>query len=311
MKRLNCVVALALFTVGCYDAELDPDLYGVYLCEVDNDCALGSACVDGVCGDPAGRTGPIIEVVSPPQLEVFPAGQVATIPLVIGGRDLELTSTQSDDARAGYLEVVLDGAVVDTVTDGDLRDGITVDDLIAPQEPGMHHISVVARRTDGEAFDGDGAIASIGFWIDDGVEHVGILAPAPASKVPLGDQRPLRIEVASLNFTFANPGFISPDQIGATEFEGYVTLYIDADVPTCLPDCNFDYQAAIMPAGLSRVNRMITDEPVELPQELGTVRIEIVAQTMDNMPYVRSATTGDFVYDIVPIQSVVTVGDTP
>lgn len=293
--------------LGCYSAELDAELYGVYVCEVDEDCALGSACVDGVCGDPAGRTGPILEVVGPVLLEEFPLGEITTIPVTIGGRDLQLTDSTDAGAGEGYVDVLLDGVSVASIRQGRLDEGVFLE-IGAPAAPGMHHITAIARDGDGAEYGGDGAIASTAFWMNDGREHVGILRPAPASKIPLASDPQLQIEVASLNFTFANPGFIDPTQVEPTGREGYVRLYVDAGVPGCLPDCNLAYQAALLPAGLSRVNRILANQEVALPQQVGTVQVQIVAQTLTNAPYLRvDGSPSDWVFAVVPIQAVVEI----
>src|SRR5688572_4679270 len=108
----------SLMSAGCYEAELDPNLYGVYVCDQDSDCALGSTCVEGVCeADPNGGTGPTIRVTDPPQLEIFPSDQQTRIPLIVTGQNLELTASDGSDAatNAGYVEILLDGAVVETI----------------------------------------------------------------------------------------------------------------------------------------------------------------------------------------------------
>jgi hypothetical protein len=196
--------------------------------------------------------------------------------------------------------------VIDSIVEGDLEDGIQLDTLPLPQAPGLHHIRLVARHLDGEEFDGERAVAHAAFWVDNHEEQVGILSPPPGTKIPLGDGENLKVEIASLNFTFVNPGFIGPDEVDLTGL-GYVHLYVDADVPSCLPGCNFDYQTSIIPAGLSRVNRIIAEEGVLLPEGVGTVKLQIVAQSPENAPYYRDEGTGEVVYYSVAIQSVASV----
>ena len=81
-----------------------------------------------------------------------------------------------------------------------------------------------------------------------------------------------------------------------------------ADVPGCLPECNFDYQTSIIPQGLSRVNRLRAEQGLLLPDGVGTVTLQIVAQTMANTPYYREEDPVELVYDEVPVQSVLGSG---
>jgi len=286
---------------GCYSAELDPEVAGVYVCEADIDCALGQVCGGGVCRPEGEPLGPALEVTDPPLLHVFPQGS-SNLPISIGGSHLQLTSQESEVLDAGYIEVYVDGALVDAVTDGDLEEGIDLDALAMPQTGGLHHLVISARHLDGQRFDNPESEAHLAFWVDDGAEHVGILSPAPAARVEQ-DLREVRVEVAALNFTFVNPGFLPPGQ-NIEPSLGYVHLFIDADVPGCLPTCNYDYQTSIIPPGLARVNRLIAERSLVLPEGLGTVHLQIVAQTPGNTPYYRDESNSDLVYDDVPIQSV-------
>ena len=172
--------------------------------------------------------------------------------------------------------------------------------------PGLHHVVLSARRLTGERFDGPLSEAHVAFWVDDGEEHVGILSPAPASRVQLGGEA-LAIEIAALNFTFVNPGFMDPTA-GAESHQGYVHLFVDSDVPGCLPECNFEYQTSIIPRGLSRVNRLTAEQGLLLPEGVGTVRLQIVAQTTANLPYYQTNDPVVLVYDEVPVQSVLGSG---
>ncbi len=299
------LLSLGGLSTACYGTELDTSIDGLFACDADSDCTLGSVCSAGICLDRASLEGPSVRVLEPPPLAVFPAGDTTTIPLVVSGEDLVLTDGSTEEPNAGYIEVLLDGAVVDTITEGDLEAGVAIASIIAPEDAGLHHIGLVARRLDGELFSGEEAAVASAFWIDDGREHVGILDPAPGFKVAL-ESDDLSIEIAALNFTFVNPGFVDPqefDEPGA----GYVHLYIDADVPTCIPACNFTHQAAIMPPGLSRVNRLVAERGVLLPGELGTTRIQIVAQDLLQQPYYREGDATELVFHQVPVQSIVEI----
>lgn len=303
------VAILAVLVLdGCYLAELDTSISGVYVCVDDIDCALGHECLDGVCVATEDVEGPVLQIAAPQQLEIFPIDGSAEMPLIVAGRNLNLGTDESEDPLAGYIEVELDGAVVESVAEGSLEDGIEIDSLPLPQAPGLHHLRIVARRTDGAYFESKGAEVAIGFWVDDGKEHVGILDPAPSARVPLFDDGGLQVEVAALNFTFMNPGYAGAED-ATTPGLGYVHLYVDADIPSCLPGCNLDYQTTLMPAGLSRVNRIISDQPIGLAADVGTVRLQIVAQSLTNAPYYQDGGAGDVVFDSVPIQTV--VGETP
>lgn len=295
---------VSILLTGCYTADLDSGLSAVFVCEEELDCALGQACIGGVCLSEEDAIGPSLEVIDPPLLDIFPQGE-AILPLSFRGRDLTLTARSSDDPKEGYVEIYLDGALVDTVTGGDLGGGIDLSSLSMPQVAGLHHVVLQARRHNGEYFENAGSQAHVAFWVDDGREHVGILQPPPAARIP-SDAREIGLEVASLNFTFVNPGFLSPDA-GVSPGQGYVHLYLDANVPSCLPSCNFDYQNSILPAGLSRVNRIAVEQNLFLPEGVSTIRLQIVAQTTAHMPYYRAEALQEVVYDEIPVQSVLGV----
>ena len=306
--RTSVIVTLAVLAAGgCYEAELDARQSGVYSCDVTPDCAIGQQCIDGVCVNDEDETGPTIIIESPVQLDVYPQGAGGTLPVRVVGNNLELTADPQGELGTGYLEIQVDGALADTVHEGDLAAGVDVVSVPFPVEAGLHHLRVIARRPDGTAFDTEGATDDIGVWIDDGAEHIGILSPAPSTRVPLGQGEELNVEIVSLNFTFVNPGFTAPDD--PDERIGYVNMFIDADVPNCLPACNFDYQTSILPAGLSRTNRIETEQGVLLPNGVGAARLQIVAQTISNQPYYRTNVENEIVFYQIPIQSVVTVGE--
>jgi len=296
---------LGILVSGCYTADLDPEVSAVYVCEIDVDCALGQSCLGGVCLNEADAVGPQLEIIEPPLLDVYPQG-TSVLEVSFRGRDLFLTSQNSEELNAGYVEVYLDGALVDTVTDGPIGSGIDLYSVQMPEVAGLHHIVLTARRLDGQPFDNAASEAHVAFWVDDGREHVGILYPPPSARIT-NDDREIGLEIAALNFTFVNPGFLPVTEETAPA-QGYVHLYLDANVPTCLPSCNFDYQNSIIPAGLSRVNRIAAEQNLILPDGVGTIRLQIVAQTTSHTPYYRNADTTDVVYDEIPVQSVLGVG---
>jgi hypothetical protein len=298
------VLAAIVSLSGCYEAELDALQSGVYVCDDSEDCALGLQCIDGLCIGSEDEVGPELQIDSPAQLEVFPVGSGGRLPMRISGVALELTSDPEGGFGQGYVEIQVDGALIDTVHAGSLEQGIDVDSVPFPLDAGLHHLRVIARHPDGTAYTNPAASEYIGFWVDDGAEHVGILSPAPSTRVPLGQGEELTLDIVSLNYTFVNPGFTAPDDPDPRI--GYVNLFIDADVPNCLPACNFDYQTSITPAGLSRVNRITAEQGVLLPDGVGAARLQIVAETPANEPYIRGGNDGGVVFYQVPIQSVVT-----
>ncbi len=297
-RLLSFAVILAS---GCFSADLDTSVSSVFVCEDDADCAVGHSCLDGLCRAPGEFNGPTLEIVDPPMLGVFQPGDV-NVPVTVQGTTLELSSVEDDSPNVGYIEVYLDGVLVDAVTEGALESGVNLSPLTTPTEPGLHHIVLSARHLDGERFENPESEAHVAFWVDNGEEHVGILSPAPGSRVQIGTGQ-IEVEIAALNFTFVNPGFLPPTGNGG-DHEGYVHLFVDADVPGCLPSCNFDYQTSIIPEGLSRVNRIRAEQGLVLPDGVGTVTLQIVAQTMANTPYYREGDDVELVYDEVPVQSV-------
>ena len=307
MSRRNPCFALALLSfAGCYAADFDTDASAVFVCSQDEECPLGQACAEGLCRELADLRGPSLAITSPAPLKVFAPGD-GNLPLGFEGQDLLLAADESEEARAGYVEVYLDGALIDAVTAGDIEAGLEIASIPVPTTGGLHHIVLSARHLDGERFDNPEAESHVAFWVDDGLEHVAIVEPPPGARFESEGAR-VQVEIASLNFTLVNPGFIAPGEPPSAP-EGYVHIYVDADVPTCLPACNFDYQSSIIPAGLARVNQMRADQYLELPDGVGTVRLQIVAQALDNAPYYRGDDLEELVYDEVPVQSV--VGEQP
>lgn len=303
--RLCTCLCVGLGSGSCYDATLDPDISGVFACEETEECGIGLQCIDAVCVATDQIVGPVIEIQSPPSLAAFRMGVDRDLSLILRGTNLFLTSDpNSRDPLAGYIDVYLDGVIQGTVFSGNLDQGLTVPPLTLPAQPGLHHIRVAAHRIDGAPFTTPQAQANYAFWVDDGHEHIGILEPAPASKVAKNPDGSVRVEVASLNFTFVNPGFVSQEETPADP-EGYVSLYVDAQVPECLPACTRQYpqyQATLVPAGLSRVNRIAADQAVFLPDHAGTVKLQVVAQDIVHEPYSRQGSENDFVFHTVPIQ---------
>ena len=73
--RPSCRIAfVSTLLTGCYTAELDSGWSAVFVCEEDLDCALGQACVGGVCLSEEDAVGPTLEVLDPPLLDVFQQG---------------------------------------------------------------------------------------------------------------------------------------------------------------------------------------------------------------------------------------------
>lgn len=307
MSRGKPHIVLAWLSIaGCYAADFDTDASAVFVCSQDDECPLGQACSEGLCQATADLRGPSLAITSPAPLKVFSPGD-GNLPLAFEGQDLLLAADESEEARAGYVEVYLDGALVDAVTAGDLEAGLELASIPVPATGGLHHVVLSARHQDGERFDNPEADAHVAFWVDDGREHVAIVEPPPGARFESDGAR-VQVEIASLNFTLVNPGFVAPGEPPAAP-EGYVHIYVDADVPSCLPACNFDYQSSIIPPGLARVNQMTADQYLVLPDGVGTVRVQIVAQALDNEPYYRSDELQELVYDEVPVQSV--VGEQP
>lgn len=300
-SRVHIITIAAGLLGGCFSADLDTDVSSVFVCEDDVECPVGLSCADGLCRSADELNGPTLEIIDPPMLEVFEMG-TSTVPLTVRGANLELTLMAGDSASAGFIEVYVDGVLADAITEGTLEDGIELQGMDIPTTPGLHHIVLSARRLSGDRFDSPESEAHVAFWVDDGEEHVGILSPAPASRVQLGEDA-MAIEIAALNFTFVNPGFMDPSSTPG-DHEGYVHLFVDSDVPGCLPECNFDYQTSIIPQGLARVNRLTADQGLLLPEGVGTIRLQIVAQTTANLPYYQVDDPINLVYDEVPVQSV-------
>lgn len=254
---------------GCYTAQLDPDLVGLFACDRDDEdagCPPGQACVNERCEDAdavpslvvlnpedeAHVTGPVLEVpmsgpLGPPiMLDLGLRGSLQLVP-----RD-----EQADhELGQGYIVVIIDGQEQRTIDRGSVAAPMAVPIEVTPVA-GPHRIVLQAHRNDGIPYDNPEATATRLFWLENELTegsrpYVAIKSPWPGTVVAADAD--VQVEVAALNFELLDPG-------GARqERQGHAHVFYDQRFPECGqdPTCDELYLGVTDAAGLT--------EPFELP----------------------------------------------
>lgn len=252
-------------TAGCYTAVFDGSADGVFFCSTDDDCSPGQLCAVDRC---VSDSGPDIRLTGPEPLSKFAAGEDFTLSVFVVGSDLDLDEPgPSHREGAGYLQVRIDGDDMGgPVLSGDISSGVTRELTLGPSTnttPGLHRIEVQAFRLDGTPYANPSAFTTGLFWVDDGEAHVGIADPWPGT--PVSATENLDVEIVSLNFQFIQPDFGEGPIIDG---EGHTHVYVDADFPTCLPGCLFNYAVggSLKPPGSEPATTV--SGPIDLPASL-------------------------------------------
>jgi hypothetical protein len=299
MVRQTLAFAIAFALVGCLSPRIDEAPDGTFACDDDDDCPADHSCQLGRCWSGAA---PRLEIRTPEADEVLaPAAEgstgTRTIVVGLGGSGLELVDPDQalqSGAGQGMVEVVVDGAVQVTVTEGDLVSGVGVEVTMADQ-PGAHRIGARALRADGTRYDNPGAFATQLVWIDDWRAHVAIVRPWPGERFD-DTETEVEIEVASLNFTFAANDGEGPDPYG------HAHVHLDAEFPACAsePSCDCCYVAvAVATAPESRRAIGIGVLPAG---DAGPSTLTAILRTTGHQPFVDVDVR--HVYDTIAIERV-------
>lgn len=309
------LVALVGAATACYSATFDPDAQGVFFCREDADCAQGELCAADRC---VSDSGPDIRLTGPEPLSKFTAGEEIDVRVHVVGSDLQLDEPGPTDRDGfGYLQVSIDGEVMGgPILSGDLASGVDQDVVLPPSTPaGLHRIEVQAHRLDGTPFANPSSFTTGVFWVDDGTPRVGIARPWPGDRLAVGDN--LVAEVVALNFQFIQPDF---GQGPVVEGEGHTHVYVNADFPTCLPDCLFNYAVggSIKPPGSDPATTV--EGTLDMPMSLmglddpGPISLTASLNFSEHFPIPATSTDGpewddgtiygQFVYDTIEIELV-------
>ena len=305
LRTLLVTAALGGVT-GCYAAQFDPELDGVYACESDDDCSTTFACINRVCVD---TRGPEVHVIGPEEFEKFsPPMNGESINIILNGTDLTLVEPGGANVDGeGHVEILLDGQEIGTLTVGSLAGSPSLDGIALPSGLGVHRITAIARRNDGTRYENPAASETIVFWIDDGqTPQVAIRRPVPEvvlSPDPETGQAAVDMDLVTLNFDVLNPSFLDMGEFDKPN-QGHVHVIFNRGVPDCIPntDCNDKYVSAVFPPGEDRVKRISPNpNPLPLPPSPpGTYQLAIVAEWSDHEPYPSDDVT-EVVYDAVDI----------
>lgn len=276
---------------GCFTANIDPDLGGVFVCgddASDGTCPSSLVCVNARCED--ADLVPSLAVLNPENEKSFMRDDIVDIAMGMppdGAIPLEIRiqgaiSLVSESAGAdptfgeGHVKVYLDGEEQMTIDEGSI-DSSTPVMVMVPAIAGPHRILLQAYRNDGEAYDNPEATAMRLFWFESVAMRrpfVAIKAPLPGTVFDL-DERDLDVEIATLNFDLLDPG--GPPREGI----GHAHLYYDDRVkyPGCVqdPSCDNGYLGV---AGASKVGEL------DMPStEAGGGFITAVLRNTDHSPY--------------------------
>jgi hypothetical protein len=214
-------------------------------CSEEMPCPGEDVCVVGECyGGPL----PTLEIVSPEDEAVVDwtnDGDTTDVTIRIEGTGLELTPLAMDPWTSrgnGQIAVLVDGVEFTVIEEGSLADGIEVD-VPVPTDAGGHRVRAIARLTDGQDYDTEGAIANRFFWFDDGRVRLGFKSPWDSDRAS-DDQVEIAIEVAVINFNFV-PATAELES-GA---RGHAHILLNKTFPECSTDpvCIDDYIKVIAP----------------------------------------------------------------
>lgn len=289
----------ALLTVptlvgGCFTADLDPTLAGVFACDVDDDCPSAMACINEVCesGDP-----PTVAINFPEdeqrfEITDFDVGAQREIEMTLAGT-LDVTEPGGEHVFGeGHIEITVDGRVAGQVTSGALS-GVLPFPVAIENTLGAHRIAARAIRNDGTPYDHAGGTATRLFWVKDGATPlVGIKQPWPGTEFDLSKAK-TGVEAAVLNFTLA-PAVMNGDNASGV---GHVHIYYNDNITDCLanPTCDKAYLNTIVEAGMIST--------VQLPDSPeGTFNLNVVLRNIDHSLYLFPEDGGGApVIDTIPL----------
>lgn len=279
-------------TAGCYSADFDPNIDGVFACQADADCSDGQTCMIGVCRS---DEGPRLWIMGPEEDSTFTDDQpMVSFQLSVRGEALELDEPGSTHVEGkGYLVVEVDGTeLASPVASGNLAGGVGPLIELDDPAPGLHRLRVRAMRLDGKPYLNPSATATTVFWIDDDLPHIGIRSPWPGDPHPAGVDLP--VEVHCLNCAFIKPDLAGGEMIVDPIPEGHTHVFFDRreavpgtlDLPACLPECNFDYaqNGSIKPTTDGYTS--VVSAPVgQVPTDEGPLRLTSTLNFTSHTPY--------------------------
>lgn len=260
--RSTLAVGLALAGLGlggCFSADFDADLSGVYYCQSDSDCESAERCDLFRC---VNDEGPQLEIRGPEEDGDAVDFGMPSLNLTLRGSGIELVEGSQRVEGEGFLRVSIDGEVVgDRIVGGDLEEspGLAEAVDISGLAAGAHRIRVQAFYSDESPYENPGATAERLFFLDDGQVHVAILEPAPGSQHRVGETMMLRVR--AINFTWKDgegdvdctQADVEAGSCNMSLDEGHSHVYTLDNYPECLDPvdaeagCNFGYANSLKP----------------------------------------------------------------
>lgn len=296
-RKLPCPALLALWSSlaegGCYTAELDPDVGGVFACggsDEDAPCPASLTCVNGRCEDK--DLVPTLAVLVPEDEESIVRDDVIDVTMgmpqppglaelqirIRGSLELVAAGAEADhEFGQGHVKVFVDGVEQQTIDAGSI-DSSTPVMVMVPLAGGAHRILLQAYRNDGVAYDNPEATATRLFWFENEFSRrpfVAIKSPWPGSVFDVDDHELEVVIAVTPPLKLIEPG-------GAKlEDRGHVHVYYETPMP--YPDCVHNAECDdgyIGVVGESRSTR------IGLPKdEEGTATLSAVLRHVEHSPY--------------------------
>ncbi len=274
---------LAPITGACFTAQFDGDADAVFFCQADEDCQEGQVCsaLNRCLNDP----GPSLTIKGPESLQLIQYVGVPQITMSLVGSDLKLVAQgQGVVEGEGYVELRLNGVLLETFSEGDLGAGLTHNS--APgvlAQAGIQRLTARAYRADGTPYENPSASTQQLFWLDDGEPHVAVKNLYPGESLPAGDD--IEVEVVTINFDLIDPESDSDfDPLDRLQ-RGHVHIYANkGDLRDCLPGCNSSYEVTAWPDdGVPRNSASGTIDNV--PGVAGDFKVSVMLNYTDHIPY--------------------------
>ena len=232
--------ALGALGSGCFSAELDDRLGGVFACEDRGDdvCPEGMRCVDARCR--IEDEVPLVAIVGPSDGDaIFDE----VVPLRLDGNITLVPEGGEHVFGEGHAVITLDGVESTRLEGGDIARAFD----IPPEgglDVGLHRISVQLRRNDGEPYTHEGASANrlvFTTFEGDTEARVAIVSPWPGSEIA-ADVGSIEVTIATLNFRIG-----LDDKTG----DGHAHIFSDEDPRLCAPDNDCTRDPAVYSAVFS------------------------------------------------------------
>jgi hypothetical protein len=283
---------------GCFTAEFDPTLTGVFACDSDDDCDADQTCaIDELCRDRASL--PFVDVAFPVTLAnrtlelSTDAAIVPQISLKLDGT-LELAEPGGDNVFGeGHIAVLVDDLeplLFDSISLSSFSQDIPI-----PNEAGAHRLAVELRQNDSTPY-GGGARQTLIVWVDETdsvVPRVVIVRPWPGTPFQPDVDGNAEVEVETFEFT-ANA--IVDEGSG----DGHVHVYTTGIVPDCAAE--EPATAAACNIGVPNYTALVDDDDPTTPLEgaLGvpdtgsqTVEFGAILMNRNHCPFIPGSDNPD------------------